>query len=346
MRSRGEKDAVGRTKCAILLYLAGGDVYSFSSVREHLKETSNIRNTKNIRAHLKGLADEGLILKTSGGNGNADAYEIPREFNVLKRLFNFFKANNALSGLMGTALFARFTASEEFRNKVIISMIRTYLLQIDQIFCNEKTYEKVEKMIRDLPHGNRKTILDWMERIRNGESGDIYKTNFYDMIDRYRVEDIDALHDMFFRLFDLYRSRYPIYTADDYRIMISELIIPENYKVKFFQMIRLSPSACDYVINALYGNALFSSRRLTGYFLSFLALFPEMYDFSIDEHSDMGYVASIDPVLRRDFIGSLSDFRGEPSTYLMVKSLFISDMVYGRLSHAEIPEEIEAEIAE
>ena len=127
-RARGAKEPSGRTKAAILLFLARHGESTFTDVREYLLEKYNIRSAKDIRIHLVDLSDDnklGLIIKTPNGNGNACSYKVREGFNDLKRLFNYLQAQGAGPELMQTKIFIEFTSSKK-------------LLQTSPTQCNEQ----------------------------------------------------------------------------------------------------------------------------------------------------------------------------------------------------------------
>lgn len=342
-RRRGERDQEGATKAAILRFLADQGEQSFTEIRLYLRDQCNMRSPKNLRIHLAGLVKAGLIVRSSHGPGKADTYQLEKSYRGIKALFNFFKVTCREKEIMATPHFRGYISSQDFQQRVILSIIRTSLLQAGEKAMSPQWQDWMAVQMSTMPDEMRRPVLEWMLEVREGDESSVYRRNFTDLLARYRTEDVDAIHSMFFRLMVEYRQIDPQYRSDEYMIMVNEFILPAQYRKHTFAMVQISPAACDYILNRMEDNPLFPSPKLMGQILEFLALFPEVYDFTIPEGGNTRYLDSIDKELRRQFMESVFTFSGELSTYMMVKALFISDMVYGRLTE-KVPEQIVREL--
>ena len=346
-RRRGEREEEGTTKATILLLLAGEGEQSFTEIRLYLRDKYNVRSPKNLRIHLAGLREAGLIVRIGHGPGKADTYHLEKSYRGLNVLFNFFRELGRETEIMASPHFRSYVGSRDFQQKVILSIIRACILQAGEKTWSAGWQDWLTTQICCMPIEARRPVLEWAREVREGAEASIFKRNFSDLLTRYRAADVDAIHTMFFRLMAEYRQIDPLYKSEDYMIMVNEFILPTKYREHTFAMLQLSPAACDYVMNRMATNPLFPSQGLMRQVLEFLALFPEIYDFTIPEGGDTRYVDNIDQELRHKFMQRVFTFSGEPSTYVMVKALFIHDLVYGKLTcGSDLPEEIAQLIAE
>lgn len=345
-RQRGERDEEGATKTAILLFLAGHGVQTFTDIRLYLREKCNIRSPKNLRIHLAGLVKTGLITRCLTGPGKADTYKVESSYKGIKALFGFFQALGREREIMATRHFRSYTGSQDFQQKVILSIIRACILRIDEKAVSPHWQEWMTAQTGHVQESECRLVWDWIRQVRSGDMSSVYCRNFRDLLERYATEDIDAIHSMFFRLLAEYQAVEPQYRSGEYLIMVNEFILPTTYRELAFAMVLNSPSACDYILNKMQKNPLFPSPKLMGQVLEFLALFPEVYDFTIAKGGDTEYLKAIEQSRRQQFMERVDTFSGEPSTYMMIKSLFVHDLVYGKLAEGEIPEEVSRQIIE
>ncbi len=146
-RARGEKEPPGRTKSAILLYLADRGESTFTEIRTYLKDEHNIKSSKDVRLHLEDLsADDRLALlhKISHGTGNANTYRIREGFNSLKRLHNYLNGQGLVPALMRTKYFTEYTDSLDFVTKVRTNIIRNSLLELYEGMLEDAGYARIK----------------------------------------------------------------------------------------------------------------------------------------------------------------------------------------------------------
>lgn len=340
-RRRGERDEEGATRAAILLFLADNGEQSFTEIRLYIRDQCNVRSPKNLRIHLAGLVKACLVTRESHGPGKADTYRLDKSYRGIKALFGFFKRLQRENEIMLSPHFREYISSQDFQQKVILSIIRTCILRAGVKVMSPYREEWLAMQTGYMPDELGGPVREWVHAVRDSDETNVFKRNFSDLLARYRTDDIDAIHSMFFRLLDEYRQLNSLYASRDYMIMVNEFILPAQYREKAFAMLRLSPAACDYVLNRMADNPLFPTPKLMGQVVEFLVLFPEVYDFTINEGGNTVYLDAIDKKLRQGFMERVFTFSGEPSTYMMMKAMFIHDMVYGRLTcGSEVPEEI------
>ena len=345
-RRRGEREQEGTTKAAILLLLAEHGTQSFTEIRLYLREKCNIRSPKNLRFHLLGLTKAGLITCSHSGPGKADTYGMENSYKGIKTLFCYFKSLDRESEVMTTPYFRSYITLQDFQQKVVLSIIRACILQIGEKIGGLLWQEWISAQISHVREADQHLVWEWIRQVRTGDSASIYYRNFRELLEKYATEDIDAIHSMFFRLMAEYQTIDPQYRSDEYMIMVNEFVLPASYRERAFSMVQNSPGACDYILNKMHENPLFPSPKLMGQVLEFLALFPEIYDFTITTGGNTNYLNDIDKELRQKFMERVFTFSGEPSTYMMVKALFIHDLVYGKLITEDIPEHILHQIIE
>ena len=336
-RHRGERDEEGATKAAILLFLADQDVQSFTDIRLYLRENFNIRSPKNLRIHLSKLEKRGLLSRCSNGQGKANTYRLEKSYRGIRALFNFFRKLNRENEIMTTLHFRSYASSRNFEQKVILNIFRTCILRIGENVSSQQWQEWAAAQTSSTQEDGRLPIWEWIRQVRSGDISNVYYRNFRDLRERYEIEDIDAIHSMFLRLMAEYRVIDPHYTSEEYMtIMVNEFILPSSYRERTFAMLQSSPGACDYILNRMHRNPHFPSPRLMGHMMEFLSLFPEVYDFTITEGGNTGYLKDIDMGHRQRFMERAFRFSGEPSTYMMIKSLFVRDLVYGDLVSGKV----------
>lgn len=241
---------------------------------------------------------------------------------------------------MATSYFREYIGSQDFQQKVVLSIIRSCILRIGEKTASPLWQEWILAQTNHIQEAERIMVWDWIRQVRAEDISSIYCRNFRELRENYATEDIDAIHSMFFRLMAEYQAIDSQYKSEEYMIMVNEFVLPASYRERAFAMVQNSPDACDYILNKMHENPLFPSPKLMGQVLEFLTLFPEIYDFTISTGGNTSYLNDIDKDIRQKFIERVFTFSGEPSTYMMIKSLFVHDLVYGKLVNGKIPDNI------
>ncbi|HEY3274593.1 MAG TPA: hypothetical protein VGJ92_12550 [Methanocella sp.] len=334
-RARGSREPTGRTKSAILLFLADNGESTFTQVREHLQEQYNIRSTKDVKIHLADLsADDRLALieKVSHGTGNANSYRLRGGFNGLKRLHNYLNAQCLVPALMRTRYFREYTGSTEFTTKVRTNIVRNQLLELYEGMLDDAGYERIKAMLRDVDQVDRETMIAWMGRVRKGDREDTLSNSFLAMIDLMREGDIDLLGEIFMGILRLMGPDMSSPAIREFASLMSELNMPEAQLKMVSDVQRLSPGAFDYLLNSSKNNRMFPPNVFLAYVFSLILQAP-------GENYMPESLPPIDFARYRRYAAAVPRHNDGSPIALIARSLFIADMINGRLASDEVPEE-------
>ncbi|MCD1293923.1 hypothetical protein CUJ83_02785 [Methanocella sp. CWC-04] len=332
-RARGEKEPTGKTKSTILLYLANNGESTFTQIRIHLQEQCNIKSSKDVRLHLEDLASDdrfALIDKIPHGNGNANSYRIRDGFTGLKRLHNFLNRYGAVPALMKTRYFRDYTTSRDFIVKARANISRNTTLALYDSIMDDKKYEKLKSLLRDISEDDRAMLIAWMDRIRCHDRDDMDSGGFLLVLDSIKSGDIDRLGDIMNDFVQLSGVMDTGAARDKFSRLMFELAIPESQREKFSAILRLSPGAFDYMLNSTSSNPLFPPNPFPAYVTSMII--SRMF---------RGQKALFDESMGRwaDYVSTIPKLSGEPPILLITRSLFVADMVRGDLAVKEVPDE-------
>ena len=339
-RARGEREPTGRTKSAILLFLADNGESTFTQIRSHLQEQHNIKSTKDVKLHLHDLEAKdrlALIEKIPHGNGNANSYRIQRGFSSLKRLHNFLNESGAGLALMQTRYFNKFTTSPEFFIMVKVNLLVNAMLDLYDSMADGDGYSKLTAQLDGISSADRKSIVEWMDKIRGEDRTDPLSGRFLFMLDVIRSEDMDFIIETGRAFMEWKGITDARVVLDLFGDLMSELIIPENQEETISAILRLSPGAFDYMLNSKNSNALFPTNLFLGYFCSQLltitAGHPETNDNRVPGRQPFDFKAY------KSYSALLPHYSSEPPIVLIARSLFVADMVHDRLAIDDVPPE-------
>jgi len=313
---------------------------TFTQIRSHLQEQHNIKSTKDVKLHLHDLeADNRLALieKIPHGNGNANSYRIRKGFSSLKRLYNFLNENGAVRELMQTSYFKTFTASPEFFIMVKANLLVNAMLDLYSSITDEEGYSKLTTQLDEISAADRKSIGEWMNKIKDNDRSDPLSGKFLFMLDVVRSGNLDLIIKAgraFMEWNGITDAQIVLNLFGD---LMPELIIPENQGETVSAILRFSPGAFDYMLNSKNSNALFPTNLFLGYFCSQLltinAGHPETDDNRIPGRRPFDFKAY------KKYETLLPRYSPEPPIILIARSLFVADMIHGKLTVDEIPEE-------
>jgi hypothetical protein len=118
----------------------------------------------------------------------------------------------------------------------------------------------------------------------------------------------------------------------EFAALMSELNMPES-RLKMVSVIqRLSPGALDYLLNSSKNNRMFPPNVFLAYVFSLILQAP-------GENYSPGSLPPIDFARYRRYAAAVPRYSDESPIALIARSLFIADMVHGRLAVDEVPEE-------
>ncbi|OPY28878.1 MAG: hypothetical protein A4E28_01265 [Methanocella sp. PtaU1.Bin125] len=334
-RARGDREPKGRTKSAILLFLAENGESTFTEVREHLQAQYNIRSTKDVKIHLAGLsADDGLALieKIPHGSGNANSYRIRGGFNGLKRLHNYLNAQGGVPALMKTRYFLDYTASKEFTTKVRTNIVRNQLLELYEGMLDDAGHARILAMLKGVDPEDREAMTAWMKRVRGGDRDDTLSNSFLAMVDLLKEGDIDLLGEIFLDILRLMGPDFSSPVLREFSALMSDL----NMNMEELKMVsdvqRISPGALDYLLNSSKNYRMFSPNVFLAYVFSLILQAP-------GENYALDSLPPVDYARYRRYAAAVPRYSQGSPIALIARSLFIADMIHGRLAVDEVPEE-------
>jgi hypothetical protein len=328
-RARGAKEPSGRTKAAILLFLARHGESTFTDVREYLLEKYNIRSAKDIRIHLADLSDDnklGFIIKKPNGNGNACSYKVREGFNDLKRLFNYLKAQGAGPELMQTKIFLEFTSSKNFFKQVQLDVINNVLTDFCRCLERDEYIALLKDSMEHIPPEHKEVLTIWIERVRRLDKSDPLSRSFIDLIETFGYPDGEHLaEDQVQRMI---RKGITEVGQDSLESLFSTIRIPGKYREQVTTIMRLSPSAFDCVINLNLSNPLFPPNLYMAYAISLL--------LSMDEE-DISPIITVKECC--EYTRNMPRAFQGPPILVIARSYFVTDLVTGHLTIKEVLEE-------
>ncbi len=333
-RARGDKEPKGKTKAAILLYLADNGERTFTQIREHLHEQCNIRSTKDVKIHLADLSSDdrlALIERVPHGTGNANSYRIRGGFNGLKRLHNYLNASGLVPAFMRTRYFLEFTDSRDFETKARTNITRNSLLELYEGLLDDRGYERIRALLDGIEESDRAAIAGWMARVRAGDRDDPLSGSFLAVVDLLKEGDIDRLGEIFLGLVELIREKRGREDLLEFFALMSELGVTAD-ELKMVRAARqVSPGALDYMLNSSRNNRMFPPNVFLAYVYSLILQAPP-------GETPEG-LPPVDFTRYRRYVAAMPRRSGDSPLALVVRSLFIADMINGRLVSDEVPEE-------
>lgn len=328
-RARGDREPAGRTKAAILLYLADHGESTFTGVREYLLEQHNIRSQKDIRGHLNDLADPdrlGLISKKSGGNGNACSYKIREGFDTLKKLYNYLKAQGLESHLMHTRHFQDYTASCDFFVRVKTSLICDVMADLARRIATEEGAAAILQSLGHVPPERREILAGWMARVRSRDTCDPIAGVFVRMIDDLGSIGAEAAADAYVQ--KIMERGMATISPEQFGMLASDILIPDECRERITAIMQLSPGAFDCIANLNCDSPLFIRNPLLAYVVCVL----------LSQGEAMTYPGLTLPECC-EYSAGIPRLSPEPPIFAIVRSHFITDLAHLRLAGKEAPAE-------
>lgn len=329
-RARGAKEPSGRTKTAILLFLARHGESTFTDVREYLLEKYNIRSAKDIRIHLVDLSDDnklGLIIKKPNGNGNACSYKVREGFNDLKRLFNYLKAQGAGPELMQTTIFIEFTSSRRnFFKQVQLNVMKNVMTDFCRCLGKDEYIALLKDSMEHIPPEHKEALIIWIERVGKQDKSDPLSRSFIGLIETFGYPDGEQLAEN--QVQRMIRNGVTEVGPDSLESLLSTIRIPDKYREQVTTIMRLSPSAFDCVMNLNLSNPLFTPNLYMAYAISLL--------LSMDEE-DISPIITVKECC--EYTRNMPRAFQEPPILIIARSFFVTDLVTGHLTIKEVSEE-------
>ena len=318
-----------------MLYLADNGECTFTQIREHLREQYNIRSSKDVKIHLRDLsADDRLALidKVPHGNGNANSYKIRAGFSGLKRIHNYLSVQGEVPAFMKTQYFCEYTGSREFTTMVRTNIVRNQMLELYEEMLDDGGCLRIKALLHDIEPADREAMIAWMGRVRAGDRDDALSNGFLALVDLWREGDIDLLGGIFLGILRLMGPDMSSPEVREFAALMSELNMSEDKLKMVSDIQRLSPGALDYLLNSSKNNRMFPPNVFLAYVFSLILRAPS--DNFLPES-----IPSIDFARYRRYAAAVPRHSTESPIALIARSLFIADMIHGRLVVDEVPEE-------
>lgn len=264
-RKPQQREAVGKTKAYIILCLLDGEK-DRTEISEYLKTHHNIINRSNVKDHLYGLVEMGLIEQGDKSPGKPRPYHIPKGFDALKNIFLFLRDQGMEAELLQTGYFNEAIESKDFRMKLIINAFKEMLLAIYQEMLNDNsTRDEADKELKahenDLEELNKilalqeKTISQQMDdyfqirdSVKTNDENNIRSQRFKLIINTLENNTVDQLYEGTLKLVDRIKKDKNAPSEEVLR-SITDYLIPEKEKDKINDILRMSPSANEHILN-------------------------------------------------------------------------------------------------
>jgi len=271
------REPPGKTKNTILLLVANNGDTSFQAIRDHLKESLNIRNLKVIRTHIAELVNEWLLLKHSQGKGKPDSFYLSG-FDNFKKVYEFFQANQQEQEFMKTEYYNSYIASEDFKFKLIINILQVSIQQRHTAILN-----KLELTIKD--EQSREQYNELIKSIANN--------SIEDLVDqlRNRLDERQTDNELLKSL--IHRCSFVI-SDEEFEGLIDILL--------------LSPSAIKYCLKPNYVGASFISKLMSQLFnkpVFPIDFFQDIMEYDLTSLSKDSIESSMFVILKSFFIADL-----------------------------------------
>jgi hypothetical protein len=175
-------------------------------------------------------------------------------------------------------------------------------------------------------------MIEWMERVRKGDRDDTLSNSFLAIVDLMREGDIDLLGDLFLGILRMMGPDMTSPTVREFAALMAELNMPEDRLRMVSHIQRVSPAALDYLLNSSKNNRMFPPNVFLAYVFSLILQAPG--DNFLPES-----LPPVDFARYRNYAATLPRYTVEPPIALIARSLFIADMINGRLASDDLPKE-------
>ena len=321
-RARGEREPKGRIKAEILLFVAGKGGPSFTEIREHLSERFNIRSQKNIRNHLDELSDANylnILDKTNNGIGLPCSYRIRDSIDGQRRLFNYLRDHGLERELMRTDFFILLISSKDFFRKIKTMTVSGMMTEFYDRLGSEEGIASMAELLEHVPAEDRELLVAWIRRVGFRDRDDPLSRSFVEMVESeasMSVEDIMGVQDE-----ALSSGRVRLFDTKELESLTQGLLVPDGYREQLTTILRLSPSAYNSVMNLDCRNPLFPTNPFLAYAISL-----RLAEAEIKDHDVVSMTRCC------EYSAKVQRITTEPPIFIIARSLFVSDLVCGRLT--------------
>ncbi len=328
-RARGDREPSGKTKAAILLYLAEHGESTFTEIREHMLDQYNIRSQKDIRGHLNDLSDTSrfdLLDKLSNGNGNACSYRVREGFCSLRKLYNYLKMQGLETEVMRTRYFHEYTKSCDFFQNVKTHLLGDILADLHGCMVSESGSDTILDSLDHVPSQHREILADWMARVRQRDMAEPLAGSFLRLIHALRSPEAETVARSYVRV--VMERGLKAISPEQFDMLASDILIPDRYRERITAIMRLSPGAFDCIANMNCDNPLFVRNPFLAYVISLLLAQGETISHPCLTLAQCS-----------EYAAGIPRLSAESPIFTIARSHFITDLVAGRLAVKEVPAE-------
>lgn len=333
-RKMGEKEPRGMTKSRILLYIAGCGETDFYGLRLYMKRSLNISNAKVIRKHLEELEALSLISRKPVQVGESDYYLnsffLGQGFDSFRRVFKYLKSHGLEKEFMLTGHYRDYISSEDFTVKLYLNIFKRNLLDICDYLQTEEGCERARReVIKYYPRPD--AMLNLVRGINSRDTSDVFIRDVLVLVEELKCRDVDSVYDLVSARLTVKHGETGFGDAC-HILRLSGSVIPAEKRDTMTELLLLSPSAMDYALTPGFSDTLLVSSVFIGYYLTMALIDPGHKPCTPGRSSDGG--PADDPYGYPDGVPESN------AIYQIIKSLFISDLVYGGLAPGEVSDRL------
>jgi hypothetical protein len=164
-----------------------------------------------------------------------------------------------------------------------------------------------------------------MGRVGRRDLTDPMARRFIEMVDAGCTRDFEVTGEAYARL--LMERGTAEAGPQGFVALASDILVPDHYRDRLTEIVRLSPGAFDGVMNLDSGNPLFPRNPFLAYAISALLARDEGVVPAVSVRDCCEYARRMPRLLR------------EPPIYTVARAHFVADLVAGRLAVKEVPKE-------
>lgn len=326
-REQGEKNKDWETKSLILLHIADNGPMETDDIREYLRTLPKkpIKNKTLIYKHLKELeVKHSLLTRSSQGRGKTDSFTLVEGFEGFSRLYTFLQKSHCEVDLLKSKYYDRFVNSEEFLIKVYINLFKLSLIKLMTIFLGDD-FKKFVSLVNEK---DSKDIVEVLDEFKinaeqfSGFSGFLYLMNTHNVDDLYTIS-----HESFNRLEASVKDGNPVLEQDKFYLwLITQNVFEDSEKAPVLNILRVSQSAIEFVINTSNTSPIFVSKAINRHFRKII--------------NKTKTALNQDSTKQEDIIDTRGSDKESPILTIL-KSMLVYDLINGRLLTTDIPQEIQ-----
>jgi hypothetical protein len=254
-RQPSNKEAVGKTKSQILLFIADNQRCDYTRIREFLRSNLNIRNQKVIRGHLSGLISKDLIKKETRGKGIDNVYFISDNFSAFRGCFNFLHVNHFSLDFLKTRYAKDLIPGDDFFIYALINIFKDIFVNLYEVISDDKaSNDLLNQYFKETNDSkNLEMMKQKIEEMRN--------LDIQSYINGIKTKSPEEIIDFLLTFF------VEIKLDKKYIISLLSNIFPNDARKNITNIILSSPTAMDFFLNLTNQNKIIFFGVLLRFFL-------------------------------------------------------------------------------